>query len=132
MKQNRPQPSNLEMQVLSVLWENGPSTARQVLASMPDGKKRAYTTVLSVLQMLEKKALVTHDAQGNAHIYKPCVSKRKVLRPFLRDMVRNVFGGSPSEAMQFLLQETTVSDEEYNEIRKTVDEFNQQSTKKPK
>ncbi len=132
MKENIQQPSNLEMQVLSVLWDNGPSTARQVLEAMPDGKKRAYTTVLSVLQMLEKKTLVTHDAQGNAHVYKPCVSKRKVLRPYLRDMVRNVFGGSPSEAMQFLLQETTVSDDEYNEIRKTVDEFNQQSGKKPK
>ena len=51
-------PSDLEMQVLSVLWERGPSTAREVLEAMPDGKKRAYTSVLSVMQVMEKKGLL--------------------------------------------------------------------------
>lgn len=120
------QPSNLELQALSVLWEKGPSTARQVMEAMPDGKPRAYTTVLSVLQVLEKKKLVKHISQGNTHVYQPCVERRKVLRPLLNEMVRNLFGGSPSEAMQFLLQETPVSEEEYREIRALISEFDRQ------
>ena len=50
-----PQPSNLEMQILSVLWEHGPSTVRDILGKIPDGKKRAYTTVLTMMQIMEKK-----------------------------------------------------------------------------
>ncbi|MBP8909980.1 MAG: BlaI/MecI/CopY family transcriptional regulator [Phycisphaerae bacterium] len=47
-------PSDLEMLVLSVLWERGPSTAGDVLEAMPDGKKRAYTSILSVMQVMER------------------------------------------------------------------------------
>ena len=50
-------PSDLEMQILSVLWDRGASTAREVLKAMPDGKQRAYTSILSVMQVMEKKAL---------------------------------------------------------------------------
>lgn len=126
MKKN--QPSNLELQALSVLWEKGPCTVRQVMDAMPDGKPRAYTTVLSILQVLEKKGLVEHTSQGNTHVYQPCVERQQILRPLLSEMVRNLFGGSSSEAMQFLLQETPVSEEELQEIRALVTEFD----RKPK
>ena len=58
MKKESPQrPSDLELQVLAVLWRRGPSTAREVMEALPDGKHRAYTTVLSVMQVMEKKEL---------------------------------------------------------------------------
>ena len=57
-------PSGVELQVLAVLWDKGPSSVRAVLEAMPDGKDRAYTTVLSVMQVLEKKGLVGHTAAG--------------------------------------------------------------------
>ena len=79
----RARPSDLELQVLSVLWEIGPATVRQLRRAMPDGKKRAYTTVLSVLQVMEKKRLVTHDRQGMTHVYRPTVRRRQVLGPLL-------------------------------------------------
>jgi BlaI family transcriptional regulator, penicillinase repressor len=116
-------PSDLELQVLSVLWERGPSTARQVLEFIPDGKQRAYTTVLSVLQVMEKKGLVTHTSQGVKHVYRPAVSKRQTLRPLLRSLVSNIFGGSPSIAMQHLLSETDVSADELAKIREVLDSF---------
>lgn len=115
-----PKPSDLELQVLSVLWQSGPSTAREVRQAMPDGKRRAYTTVLSVLQVMEKKGLVTHTSKGLAHVYRPAVTKRRVLRPLLRSLVTNVFGGSPALAMAHLLSETDVSDSELRQIRKLL------------
>ena len=51
-------PSDLELQILSFLWEKGPSTAREVLEAIPDGKKRAYTSILSVMQVMEKKGFL--------------------------------------------------------------------------
>lgn len=117
-----PRPSELELQVLSVLWRQGASTAREMLEAMPDGKKRAYTTILSVMQVMEKKGLLTHENRGPAHVYKPCVSRRQVLGPMLRSMVNNIFGGSTPEAMMHLLQETAVDPDDMSEIRRLLKE----------
>jgi BlaI family penicillinase repressor len=118
----RAKPSGLEMQVLSVLWERGPSTTREVLAAMPDGKKRAYTSILSVLQVMEKKGLLTHTNKGVAHVYQPAVNRRKVLQPFLRRVLTEVFGGRPAALMQALLDETAVSDADLAEMRRLLTE----------
>ncbi len=110
-------PSQLELQVLSLLWEKGALTARQVLAALPDGKPRAYTTVLSTLQVMEKKGLLAHRRQGTAYVYRPRVERREVLRPMLRELVANVFGGKTSSALQHLLEENEVDAAELAEIR---------------
>lgn len=120
MPESPAKPSELEMQVLAVLWDRGPSTARHVLEALPDGKARAYTTVLTVLQVMEKKGLVSHTRSGTAHVYQPAVSKRQVLRPMLRGLVQRVFGGSTSAAVQQLLSETDVSADELAKIRELL------------
>ena len=120
MKQ--PRPSDLELQVLTVLWERGPSSVRAVLEAMPDGKERAYTTVLSVMQVMEKKGLLGHTAQGQAHIYHPLIKRQQVLRPMMKELLRNVFGGSPARALQSLLDSGRISDEELSEIRDVIQE----------
>jgi BlaI family penicillinase repressor len=114
------EPSRLEMQVLSVLWQHGASTVRKVMELMPDGKARAYTTILSVIQVMEKKGLVSHVAEGNAHVYQARISRQKVTGPWLRGLVRQVFGGSAAAALQHLLAEERVSREELDEIREII------------
>lgn len=122
-------PSDLEMQVLSVLWERGPCTARDMLEAMPDGKQRAYTSILSVMQVMEKKGLLIHTSKGNAHVYSPAVRREQVLKPFLRKVVTEVFAGRPAALMQALLSETPVSDEELTEMRRLLAQA--KSTKGP-
>jgi predicted transcriptional regulator len=114
------EPSRLEMQVLSVLWQRGASTVRAVMEVMPDGKARAYTTILSVMQVMEKKGLVSHVAEGNVHVYQARVSRQKVTGPWLRGLVRQVFGGSAATALQHLLAEERVSRRELDEIKEII------------
>jgi predicted transcriptional regulator len=121
------QPSSLEMQVLSVLWAQGPLGARQVLEALPDKKERAYTTVLSVMQVMEKKGLLRHETEGNRHIYAPRVKKSEVLGSFLKGLVSNIFGGSAASAMQHLLQTSPVSEEEIREMRALLDAHTKKS-----
>jgi predicted transcriptional regulator len=111
------EPSRLEMQVLSILWEHGPATVREILEALPDGKVRAYTTVLTVMQVMEKKSLLTHVSEGNTHVYKPKVTRRQTIGPVLKNLVRQVFGGSPATAMQHLLAEHEVSAEELAKLK---------------
>jgi BlaI family transcriptional regulator, penicillinase repressor len=115
-------PSELELQVLGVLWDRGPSPVRAVLEAMPDGKDRAYTTILSVMQVMEKKGLVGHTPQGQANIYHAKVRRDQVLGPLMKDLVRNAFGGSPARALQCLLGGAELGDGELDEIRRVIEE----------
>ena len=124
----RPRPSELELQILSILWERGPATVREIRRAMPDGKQRAYTTVLTLVQIMEKKGFITHTAQGQTHVFRPLIARRQVLRPLMRDLLRNVFGGRPAEAVQCLLDGTSLDEEELAEIRKLV----QNAARRPK
>ncbi len=113
-------PSDLEMQVLTVLWQRGPSTVRQVMERLPDGKERAYTTVLTILQGMDRKQLVTHTQEGNTHVFHPAVERAEVIQPVMRKLLDHVFGGDPSRVVQALLESTDVSEEEIREIRKLI------------
>ena len=117
-----PQPSDLELQILSVLWDRGPCTARDVLEAMPDGKERAYTSILSVMQVMQKKGLVgtAGRRRGLAHVYRAKVDRKQVLGPLLRGLVTKVFAGSPVAVVQQLLAETDVSDDDRREIRRLL------------
>ncbi|MDB5346711.1 MAG: blaI 10 [Schlesneria sp.] len=118
------EPAEFELQVLGTLWEHGPGTVRQVMERLSDGKERAYTSVLSVMQVMQKKGLleVAVERDGLAHIFKPLVSRKQVAVPLLRGLVTKIFGGSTKTAMQHLLAET-VDRDEINEMRKLLDEI---------
>jgi predicted transcriptional regulator len=115
-------PSGLELQVLGVLWDRGPSPVRAVLEAMPDGKDRAYTTILSVMQVMEKKGLVRHTQQGQANVYHAKVKRDQVLGPLMKDLLRNAFGGSHARALQYLLGGAELHDGELAEIRRLIEE----------
>ena len=113
-----PEPSELELQILGVLWQKKTCTAREVLRSLTDGKERAYTTVLSTMQGMHRKGLidVTGEKQKLAHIYKPLVTRRQIVRPKLRNLVQRVFGGSGFQAAMGLMKESDLSAEELDEM----------------
>lgn len=128
-KGTKNRPSELEMQVLGILWNNGPGTVRQVLESMTDGKKRAYTTVLTILQVMEKKGLVTHTTKGNAHIYKPAVSRDKIVKPIVNRLVDNAFAGSSAGLVLSLLGQGNLSDDEIGELKEVIEKAAKEKTK---
>ena len=116
-------PSQVEMQILSILWEKGPLPVKDINALMPDKKKRAYTTVLTLMQLMEKKGLVTHARDGMRHIFRVKKSRESILKPFMSDLVSNVFGGNPASAMQFLMDDQKVSTDDIAKMRQMLDEL---------
>ena len=118
-------PSNLELQILSILWEQGPLPVKAINEAMPDGKARAYTTVLTLVQSMEKKGLVTHTRDGNRHIFRAKHGRETVLKPYMSNLVTNVFGGNPADAMQFLLGSESLSHENIDQLRNMLDELDE-------
>lgn len=123
MSNRIPRPTDAEFQVLSVLWEHGPATAREVLERMPDGKQRTYTTVLTIMQLMEKKGLLKRRIQGRAHVYRPGTNRNRIIRPMIRDLIAKAFGGNPAQLVQQLLASERIDAEQLDDIRKLLDEM---------
>jgi predicted transcriptional regulator len=116
-------PSEFELQILGLLWETAPLTVREVLERLPDGKKRAYTSVLSVMQVMEKKGLLARSrGEGLADVWRPAVGREHIMKPMLQRLMDHLFAGKPSAVMQQLLDGGDVSAEELAKIRRMIDD----------
>jgi predicted transcriptional regulator len=123
-------PSNLELQALSVLWHEGPSTVAAVHETLPDRKDRAYTTVLSVMQSLERKSLVKRALVGRAHVYEAAYSQEVIVQRATHDFLTNAFGGRLGEALLAILSAGTLTPEEKTNIERELQRHKTMAAKK--
>lgn len=104
-----------ELDVMAVLWERGPSTVSEVQEALPD--ELAYTTVLTILRVLEEKGHVSHTTEGRAHRYAPLVERQAAGRSALKRITESLFAGSPELLLTRLVEDENVSDEELRRMR---------------
>lgn len=123
-------PSNLELQALSVLWHEGPSTVATVHETLPDKKDRAYTTVLSVMQSLERKNLVKRARVGRAHVYEAAYSQEVIVQRATHDFLTNAFGGRLGEALLAILSAGSLTPEEKTNIERELQRHRTMAAKK--
>jgi BlaI family transcriptional regulator, penicillinase repressor len=109
-----------EMDVMSVLWEEGSATVAEVRERLSD--ELAYTTVLTVLRTLEEKGHVGHVEEGKAHRYHPLVARAHAGESLLRRMTRKLFQGSPELLLTHLVSDRELSADELRRMRRLLDE----------
>jgi len=124
------QPTNLELQALAVLWHHGPSTVALIHELMPDGKPRAYTTVLTVMQNLERKKLVKRTPVGRAHVYESNCPRELVIKQATADFLTNVFGGRLAEAVLAIISTGILTPEEKTNIERKLEQHKTMAAKK--
>ncbi|MFB3882590.1 MAG: BlaI/MecI/CopY family transcriptional regulator [Armatimonadota bacterium] len=115
----------LELRIMNVLWEQGPSTVREVLEALPARPRPAYTTVLTMMRLMHEKGYLDRREQGKAHVYQPRLREQVVKGRLVRTMVNTVFRGSAEAAVVRLLEDEKLTAEELQRIRKVIDEFEQ-------
>ena len=106
-KSRRAHVTPAEYQVLRGLWELGAGTVAAVHAVIPGRKRVSYNTVLTQVRLLHEKGYLHRESVGRAHVYRPRVDRREVLRRVVRQFADNYFDGS-AEALQIYLAETDV------------------------
>ena len=122
MAKAKPTPSELELQILGVLWSRGPSTVREILEALDDDKPRGYTSVLSVVQSMQRKKLVTAKQRKNerAYQYSARASREAVLGPLLGGLVQRLFAGDPAAAVAQLLAASDLDADAIARLRQVV------------
>jgi BlaI family transcriptional regulator, penicillinase repressor len=123
MKRRPQKPTSSELEILSVLWNRGPSTVREVHDILSEKRAMGYTSVLKFLQIMTEKGLVCRNETQRAHVYQACLPAEQTKRQLAGDILQRVFEGSASQLMMHALAGRRASQEEISELRRLLDEY---------
>ena len=109
-------PTNLELEILKVVWQRGSATVREVCDDLARQRKIAYTTVLTMMGILEQKGHLTKTPGERAYVYSSAHSEQQVVGAMVQEFVDRVFNGSPRPLLEHLIANAGLSDEELEEL----------------
>ena len=109
-----------ELDIMTALWELGAGTVAEVRAELSDDL--AYTTVLTMLRVLEEKGYVGHREEGRAHRYHPLVGRAAAGESAVRRLTRRLFRGSPELLLTHLVSDRDLTEEELRRMRELLDQ----------
>jgi predicted transcriptional regulator len=116
-------PTERELQALKVLWQLGQATVREITAAINErGAGLAYTTVLSLLQVMEQKGLVGHTATGKVYTYFARVDRDRTFRRLARGFLDRVFDGALDEYVLHALEARRLSPAELERLEQLLAE----------
>ena len=116
-------PTEAELEILQILWENGPSTVRFINDELNKRKSVGYTTTLKIMQIMTEKNLVKRNEENRSHIYTAAYKKDETRKVLIDRLIETAFGGSASKLVMQALGNKKASKEEIQELRKFLDEI---------
>jgi BlaI family transcriptional regulator, penicillinase repressor len=117
------QPTEVEMQILRILWELGPSPVREIHQRLRAAKGTNYSTTVKMLAVMLQKGLVKRDEDAQPHVYRPALSRAKTGKRLLDDLIEKVYNGSAMSLVLQALASGKATKEELDEIRRLLDQM---------
>ena len=121
------QPTAVELEILRILWELGPSPVRAIHARLTDVKGTNYSTTVKMLSVMLTKGLVKRDEQATPHVYRAAITRDRAAKKFLSELIEKVYDGSAMSLVLQALAGGKASKEEIDEARKLLDEMENKS-----
>lgn len=115
-----------EMEVLHHVWELGEATVKDVQERILENRDVAYTTIMTVMKNLADKDYLKYRKEGVTYVYSPAQEPESVRFSLVRDLVTKVFKGSSMDLVQTLVQGEELSEEEREEIKRLIDNMEDQ------
>ncbi|MGZ3651235.1 MAG: BlaI/MecI/CopY family transcriptional regulator [Bdellovibrionota bacterium] len=112
-----------ELELMAILWKRGEGTVNDVIEQLAKGRAQAYTTISTILRILEQKGFLTTRKEGRGHVYIPSVKKDDYESRTVRDVVDRVFEGAPVALARQLLQTSELSGDELAELRQMIEKL---------
>jgi BlaI family transcriptional regulator, penicillinase repressor len=122
-RRSSPQPTEVEMQILRILWSLGPSPVREIHRRLEEAKGTSYSTTVKMLAVMLEKGLVKRDEDAQPHIYKAALTREGAGKRLVRDLIDKVYNGSAHSLVLQALSTGQATPEERNEIRRLLDKM---------
>ena len=113
--------TDAEAAVMAIVWRLRKASVGDVVAAMNETRAVSYSTVQTILRILETKGYVTHEKVARAFIYEPVVDERQARRRALRHLVNRLFEGSPSLLVLNVLEDEDINPAEREQLRKLIE-----------
>jgi BlaI family transcriptional regulator, penicillinase repressor len=114
-------PTELELEILKILWRGGPMPVRQVREALAPSRELAYTSVMTIMNIMVTKGYLARQKSGASFVYQPRVSADATARGMLGDVVRRVFDGSVTAVVARLLESADLTERELKQLREMLD-----------
>lgn len=118
-------PTDSELQILNFLWENGPSSVRDVHSALSEKRDLFYTTTLKTMQVMAEKSMLSRDTTQRSHIYHVSINKEDVEKNLIDKLANTIFKGSASQLILSALGHSKPSKDELEEIKALIKKLDQ-------
>jgi len=115
--------TEVELQILRILWEQGPSTARQIHNGLAKERDTNYSTTVKMLSVMLHKKLVQRDEAVRPQVYRPAATQRRTQQRMLKDLIQKAYDGSAGSLVLQALASQKASPQELVEIRQLLDQL---------
>jgi predicted transcriptional regulator len=122
MRKPSPTLTPQELEIMKAVWGRGEATVRDVYEDLLAARKVAYTTVMTMMNVLERKGHLRKKAAGRSFVYRPTRPQQQVVGSMVREFVKRVFGGSAQPLLVHLVDEHDLSPEELDLLAKRIEE----------
>ncbi len=127
MKNKKQKPTESELEILQILYDNGPSTVKFVNETLSESRKTGYTTTLKLMQIMAEKGLLNVNKAQRQHVYSPSKSRDKMEKNLLESFMDSAFSGSASRLVMQLLGSNKTSAGELEKIKQLIREHENKS-----
>jgi BlaI family transcriptional regulator, penicillinase repressor len=110
-----------ELQIMKVVWRMGSATVKDVCDAISKNKPTAYTTILTLMGILEEKGVLVHSRVGRAYIYKPLLSRRQATRNQIDDVLDRFFDSNPEKMLEYVLENEVKGAEQLGALRSLLE-----------
>jgi predicted transcriptional regulator len=126
MRSAMPTLTGQELEIMKVVWRLETATVRQVYEELLKQRRIAYTSVMTIMNILEKKGHLTRRQEDRAYVYLPAKPQKQVIGSMVREFIQRVFNGSAEPLLVHLVEDEQLTEQDVEEIRRTI-----KSSKKP-
>jgi predicted transcriptional regulator len=121
-RKRSPALTDAEARIMAVLWESHSASVADVVRALSRRRAVSYSTVQTILRILETKGYVAHEKIARAFIYRPVVDERHARRRALRHLVSRLFKGSPSLLVLNVLEDERIDPDELKQLKKLIED----------
>jgi predicted transcriptional regulator len=112
-----------ELAIMKVVWALDQATVRQVYEAIREKRPVAYTTVMTMMRILEEKGYLRKALVDRAHVYRPAKPRQQVVGAMVRDFVDRVFDGAPGSLLLHLAKDNQLTDKQKRIVRQLIEEM---------
>jgi predicted transcriptional regulator len=120
MRPKTPTLTEQELEIMKIIWERDRATVREVYESLLERRKIAYTTVMTMMNILEQKKYLRKSSEDRAYIYRPAKPKKQVIKGMVREFVDRVFNGSAEPLLVHLIEDRRLTNKDLDEIARMI------------